>query len=86
MRIAIPHALVPGADIEEAYSRLPEAKKWLEHIRVVEKSVAEHGVELQNLSTLLSSLRHAREYAEQHVAVLTKRAAARSARRKPSLP
>jgi hypothetical protein len=90
MMAALPYALFNGVDIEEAYGHLPAAQVWLERIRTIETSVAEEVREVEeqgkearvvNLKTLLSSLRYARENAEKHVELLTKRSSARAARR-----
>lgn len=87
-----PVALLHGTDIEEAASRLNEAREWLDHIRVVEASIAQqiamaeaesNGAEreVEKWKNVLSPVQHAREYAEQHVEMLTKKRDARAARR-----
>jgi hypothetical protein len=86
-----PFGLFNGVDIEEAAGRLSEARKWLDIISVMERSMTkmvsegeERGCderELAKYRDLISNLSLARKHAQEHLDALTKKATARAARR-----
>jgi hypothetical protein len=86
-----PFGLFNGVDIEEAAGRLSEAKKWLNIICVMERSMTQmvsdgqgRGCDERELSKyreLIENLGFARKHAQEHLDALTKKSAARAARR-----